>query len=36
MQYLRMEKGTNFQFESLLKIIDALEISLSEFFEEFK
>lgn len=36
MQYWRMEKGTNFQFESLLKILDAMEISLAEFFGEFK
>lgn len=35
MQYWRMEKGTNFQFESLLKILDAHEISLSEFFKAF-
>ena len=32
MQYWRMEKGTNFTFESLLKILDAHEMSLSEFF----
>ncbi len=36
MQYWRMEKGTNFQFESLLKILDALEMSLADFFEEFE
>ncbi|MFD2565888.1 helix-turn-helix domain-containing protein [Pseudotenacibaculum haliotis] len=35
MQYWRMEKGTNFQFESLLKILDAHQISLSEFFKSF-
>ena len=33
MQYWRMEKGTNFTFESLLKILDAHEMSLSAFFE---
>jgi len=36
MQYWRMEKGTNFQFESLLKILDALEMSLAEFFSDFQ
>lgn len=36
MQYWRMEKGTNFTFESLLKILDAHEMSLSEFFRTFK
>lgn len=36
MQYWRMEKGTNFTFESLLKILDAHEMSLSEFFESFE
>lgn len=34
MQYWRMEKGTNFTFESLLKILDAHKISLGEFFED--
>ncbi len=34
MQYWRMEKGTNFTFESLLKILDAHQISLKEFFDE--
>lgn len=34
-QYWRMEKGTNFQFESLIKILDAHKVSLSEFFSEF-
>jgi transcriptional regulator with XRE-family HTH domain len=33
MQYWRMEKGTNFTFQSLLKILDAHQVSLSEFFE---
>lgn len=33
MQYWRMEKGTNFTFESLLKILDAHQMTLSEFFE---
>jgi len=32
MQYWRMEKGTNFTFESLLKILDAHKMSLGEFF----
>lgn len=36
MQYWRMEKGTNFTFESLLKILDAHKMSLSEFFEDFE
>ncbi len=34
MQYWRMEKGTNFTFESLLKILDAHKISLGEFFAD--
>ncbi len=34
MQYWRMEKGTNFTFESLLKILDAHKISLGEFFKD--
>ena len=36
MQYWRMEKGTNFTFESLLKILDAHQISLADFFEDFE
>lgn len=36
MQYWRMEKGTNFTFESFLKILDAHGMSLNEFFEDFK
>ncbi|MBL4663225.1 MAG: helix-turn-helix transcriptional regulator [Flavobacteriaceae bacterium] len=36
MQYWRMETGTNFTFTSLLRILDAHKMSLSEFFEEFK
>ena len=35
MQYWRMEKGTNFTFESFLKILDAHGMSLNEFFEDF-
>ncbi|MBN4046969.1 helix-turn-helix transcriptional regulator [Olleya sp. AH-315-K02] len=35
MQYWRMEKGTNFTFESLLKILDAHKMSLNEFFKDF-
>lgn len=34
MQYWRMEKGTNFTFQSLLKILDAHQMSLSDFFED--
>lgn len=34
MQYWRMEKGTNFTFESLLKILDAHKISLEDFFKD--
>lgn len=34
MQYWRMEKGTNFTFQSFLKILDAHKISLSDFFKE--
>ena len=33
MQYWRMEKGKNFQFTSLLRILDAHEITLEEFFK---
>lgn len=36
MQYWRMEKGTNFTFESLLKILDAHQMSLYEFFKDFE
>jgi transcriptional regulator with XRE-family HTH domain len=35
MQYWRMEKGTNFTFESLIKILDAHKLSLADFFEDF-
>ena len=34
MQYWRMEKGTNFTFESLLRILDAHKITLGEFFAD--
>ncbi len=34
MQYWRMEKGTNFTFESLLKILDAHKMSLNDFFSD--
>lgn len=34
MQYWRMEKGSNFTFESLLKILDAHKISVSDFFND--
>ena len=33
-QYWRMEKGTNFTIDSLLRILDAHNISLSQFFSE--
>lgn len=36
MQYWRMEKGSNFTFTSFLKILDAHEISLADFFQDFK
>jgi len=36
MQYWRMEAGTNFTFTSLLRILDAHKMNLSDFFEEFK
>lgn len=36
MQYWRMEKGTNFTFESFLKILDAHKMSLQEFFKDFQ
>lgn len=36
MQYWRMEKGTNFTFESFLKILDAHKMSLTEFFTDFE
>ncbi len=35
MQYWRMEKGSNFTFTSFLKILDAYDICLSEFFKDF-
>ena len=34
MQYWRTEKGTNFTFESLLRILDAHKMSLGEFFSD--
>ncbi len=36
MQYWRMEKGTNFTFESLLRILEAHKMSLSAFFSDFE
>jgi transcriptional regulator with XRE-family HTH domain len=36
MQYWRMEKGTNFTLESLLKILDAHDTTLEEFFKGIK
>ena len=36
MHYWKMEKGTNFTMKSLLKILHAHKISLSEFFAEMK
>ena len=35
MQYWRMEQGSNFTFQSLLKILDGHQVSLSEFFQDF-
>lgn len=35
-QYWRMEKGQNFRFTSLLKIVTIHKISLKEFFEDFE
>lgn len=34
MQYWRMEKGTNFTINTLLKVLDVHKISLSEFFSD--
>jgi hypothetical protein len=34
MQYWRMEKGTNFSFTSLLKILDVHRITLKDFFDD--
>lgn len=34
MQYWRMEKGTNFTFESILKILDAHKMTLNDFFSD--
>lgn len=34
MQYWRMEKGTNFSFTSLLKILDVHKIKLKDFFND--
>lgn len=33
-QYWRMEKGTNFTFSNLLRILDAHQISIKEFFSD--
>ncbi len=33
-QYWRMEKGTNFTIESLLRVLDAFDVSLEEFFKD--
>lgn len=33
-QYWRMEKGTNFTIRTLLRILDAHEMSIEEFFSE--
>lgn len=32
-QYWRMEKGTNFTFKNLLRILDAHEITMEDFFK---
>lgn len=34
MQYWRMEKGTNFTISSLLRVLDAHNISLEDFFKD--
>lgn len=33
MQYWRMEKGTNFTMQSLLRVLDAHNMSLKDFFD---
>ena len=33
-QYWRMEKGTNFTFKNLLRILDAHQMTLKEFFSD--
>lgn len=33
-QYWRMEKGTNFTIKSLLRVLDAHEITLKDFFKD--
>jgi transcriptional regulator with XRE-family HTH domain len=33
-QYWRLEKGVNFTFNSLLKVLDAHKITVSEFFKD--
>ena len=33
-QYYKMEKGSNFTMKSLLRVLDALEITPEEFFKE--
>lgn len=35
-QYWRMEKGTNFTIASLLRVLDAHNITLEEFFKDIK
>ncbi len=35
-QYWRMEKGTNFTFKNLLRVLDAHKMSLDEFFKGMK
>lgn len=35
-QYWRMEKGTNFQLESLLRVLSAHQVSPEEFFKGIK
>lgn len=36
MQYLNMEQGKNFTMKSLIRVLDAHEISLEEFFKGLK
>ena len=35
-QYWRMEKGTNFTIKNLLRILDAYDMTLEDFFSEIK
>ena len=35
-QYARYEAGSNMKIDSLLKVLNAMDISLAEFFKDFK